>query len=442
MRTRTVLRMGARTVMLIVVALALSLPLFANGSKEGGSSVPTVRFAHLWPGSDGFGGNFNPGLQKFVQDNKSVANYSVEVAQGDDLRNKIKIDLAANNLPDVFFYWALSSLKPMVDQGLILDEKEYVAKSTALKWSDISQSAWDEYTTDGQHYWAIPATGFKDFTLVNKTIFQKYNLPYPKTYDDLLADAKVFSANGIVPLAVGSKGGNPAHFLFAEMYYQYGTLDYMKKVGTGETKFNDPLNTKVANIVLDMAKGGVFPKDTIGNGDFAPAVALYNDGKAAMILGQTWSIPNFKPDVVANSELIYYPKFKDAVHDPSTFTVGGVNNGWVINKKAFDDPKKQAAIVKLMDWLNSDQVVGWFAQSGQYVYKNIDMSKVQVPVLYSEVLQFTKNQAGLTNFWILMPDPVSQEVLSTTLDDLWAQNISAKGFVDKVQASVDKALGK
>jgi len=414
----------------LVLILAAALPAVAK---------PTIRFAHLWVGNQGFAGPFIAGLDKWTKANAAEADWVIEAEQGDNLRNKIKTDLAADNLPDAFFYWSLNSLKPMIDAGYILDMKQYVAASKKTKWEQFPQGAWDEYTYDGKSYWAIPATGFKDFILCNKELFAKYKVSYPKTYADLLKVSKVFADAGIIPMAVGSKGGNPSHFFFAEVYYQFGSLEYMKGVATGKTKFNDPLNIKTANLILEMVNNRVFPKDPIATGEFDIPVALYNEGKAAMILTETWTIPNFTPASVARSDFITFPKFPDAKNDPSTFTVGGVNNGWVINAKSFADPAKKQALVDLMDYIVSDEVFTMFANSGTFIFKNVPLPPT-VPPLFTKVLNWTKNQKPLTNFWILMPDPVSQEVISTGMDKLWTKQVNAKQFVDEIQASIDKAI--
>jgi len=241
---------------------------------------------------------------------------------------------------------------------------------------------------------------------------------------------------------VGSKGGNPSHFMFGEMYYQFGSLDYMEGIATGDTSFNTPLIVRTAERVLELARAGIFPKDTIGNGDFQPAVALYNDEQAAMILGQTWEVSWYRPEIVEKSHFMFFPKIEGAVNDPSTFTVGNVNNAWVITSEAWNDPAKRPGVIAVMDFLTSDQTLEARVNAGAFVYKNgVNPDPEKVPVLMTRVMEFTAPQQPLTNFWSLMPDPVSQEVISSTLDELWAQAITAQGFVDKVNASIVKALG-
>ena len=74
-------------------------------------------------------------------------------------------------------------------------------------------------TIEGKKY-GFPVEAFKGFFLANKTLFEKYNLKYSKTYAELNDVAKVFNQNGIVPINVGSKGGNPGHFFLDAVTYQ------------------------------------------------------------------------------------------------------------------------------------------------------------------------------------------------------------------------------
>jgi ABC-type glycerol-3-phosphate transport system substrate-binding protein len=435
---------GSRGVVAVLLAVTVVAAVWAAGGGEGAGAKPKVRIAHLWSQSPAaFGKRIVPEMEKFVQTNAGAAEYVLEGEQGDNLRNKIKLDLAANNLPDIFYYWSITSLAPMIEAKLLVDVNQYFAASKLNKAANFDPSGLAAYSLDGgKTAYAIPTTGFKDMFLVNKNMFKKFNLQYPKTYDDLLAVSKVFAGNGIIPLAVGSKGGNPSHFFHAELAYQFMSLEEADKFKTGEYKFNSPVPLQAAERVLELAKARVFPKDTIGSGDFGPAVALYNDEKAAMILAQTWSSSRFTQEAIDRSDFIVMPKITGAKYDPATFCVGNVNNGWAITKKGWDDQKKRQAMVAALDFLTSDDVYHWMAEGGAFIFKNIKLDMAKINTLYARQLEFTAKQKANTNFWSQMPDPVSQEVLSTTLDELWAQNISAKAFVDKVQASIDKAIKK
>jgi len=377
----------------------VSLPLFAGGQGEGTAKVGTLRVAHQMSDTTRLPGSVVDQILKEYQAAHPEIDLQVEAEPGDALRDKIKIDLAANNLPDVFYYWGLSSLKMMIDHGLLLDVSEYINESNAVDWDDWAPDGWAEHTFDGKQYWAIPAQMFKDSYLVNTDLFDKYALSYPESYDQFISVCGKFADGGIIPMAVGSKGENPSHFFFAEVWYQFGGQEYMKKVTTGEASYVCPETIKAAEIILDMAKNRVFPKDPIGSGDFGPPVALYNEGKAAMIVCQTWMAQSFEEDVVSKSEIINMPNMPGSQVDPKSFTAGGYNNTWAGKAEKYKDPKTHDAFVALLDALTSDAFYAGLAASGWSIpAKKIPIKKEAVVPIYPT---FRRSRLGY------LPPPVS-----------------------------------
>jgi ABC-type glycerol-3-phosphate transport system substrate-binding protein len=421
-----------RGVLILIFLLAAAGLLFAAG--------PNIRFSNFWTDATDTGKMFASGFQAFAEKNKDLANFTMEIAQFDDQRAKIKVDLAANNLPDVFIYWDYGSYSTMVDAGLLLEVHDYLAKSKTLKWSDIPQGAWDSNTPDGKNYYGIPMKGFVDYMVANRDLFKKYNLKIPQTLDELYAVGKVFSKNGIIPLAIGSKGGNAGHFLHAEILQQYVDLDWMKGITTGKVRFDSPEMLKASQLCLDMAKAGLFPKDTVASGDFAPPASLMNQEQAAMINAQTWMINMFKNDVAKKFDYMAIPKMPGAKRDPSTFRIAVANNSWLINKQSFNDPKKQKAMIALLDWANSDQVIAYVAYGGDWIVKNMKLDPSKLLPLYVQIQSWekAKPKEAATMVYSVLPDPVVQEAYVSALDELWAQSITAEAFVKKVQEALDK----
>jgi len=421
-----------------VLALMLTLPVCAGGQQGKQGTGGTIRVATQFPDlTEGIGLTADKIFQKFRAEHPEI-DLQVEGAPGDALRDKIKIDLAAGNLPDVIYYWGLSSLNPMVEAGLLLDVSKYIEDSDAVDWDDWGPDAWAEVSTDGERYWAIPVQYFTDYVLANTELFDKYGFEIPETYDELISVSQVFADNGIIPMSVGSKGGNPSHFFFAEVWYQLGSQEYMRDVTAGNASYNCPETIRTAEIILDMAKNRVFPADPIGSGDFGPPVALYNEGKAAMIVAQTWMIRQFKQDIVDKSKITDMPTMPGSVTDPKTFTVGGYNNTWAIKAKQYDNPATHDGFVDLLDGLTSDE---FFAAVTQWALpaKKIDLGALDVPPLYMSVYNYYVDQGTRNMHWGHMPDPISQEVFSTAMDELWTQNITPKAFAEKIQASIDDA---
>lgn len=401
---------------------------------------PVIRVAHTYTGNSPYAKWFEPYIQQFADTNKDVAEFQFEPETGDDLRTKIKTDMAAGNLPDIWCYWPGGAMKPFVENGLLVEMGDFINKSKEITGDSYPAPIWDIFSYDGgKTRYGFPLNVYKVYTLANKKIFDQYGLQIPKTFEEFKEVAKVLNKNKIIPLAVGSKGGNTSHWYYAFLLNQFVGSDYVNGIKEGTTKFTDEKLIKAAELVVETAKAGIFPKDTMTNSEYSPTMALYNEGKAAMIHGFAWTTATFKPEVLENSVLIDIPMYTGATVDPSTFTIGGVNFGWVINKKSFDDPGKQDIIVKFMDSILSDEAYVEFVKSGSELAKNLK----SVPTdLFSPLAQkaydFNKTKEVRNELWSWLPGPISQEAFCNKLDALWAQAISPEDFCKDIQATIEK----
>lgn len=441
MNRKKIKMLSVLTVFCILVLLVVS----GCSVSSGGGNKVSMTFAHPFEGKQGFEQEYANELQAFAESVKDQAEWSFEVVPGADLRQKMIVDAAADNLPDVFYYWDRTSLRNMVDADKVLDPIEYLNKSTNINKEDFLDWSWNAYTFDGETHIAIPYTGYYEFFMANQAVFDEYNLDIPTTYEELLQVSAVLADNDIVPIAIGSKNGDPAHFLYAELWQQFGDNQNLDKIQTGEYPFDTDLTRKTTDYVIDMVQNRVFPKDTLGSGGYDPTIAMYNEGKAAMILAQTWSIPKFGQSVIDTTVLVPIPKLPDAVHDPSAFTLGGVNNGLVINKKSWQDPDKQKQIIALLDKLLSDEMYSLFIKYGRNnIYKNlqIDTSGLNPPKLFQMVEDFVQGKQISSQFFSAMPYPANKEVFMQGLDQVWSGNMASDDFTSRVQNSIASELEK
>ena len=418
-----------------ILGMVILLVLLAS---VGAGAKPTIRYATSWLQRVG-GSEWEKQIYAYADAVKDKVTFKWEITQGDDLRTKIKTDLAANNLPDVFNYWTRGSLKTMVDAGKLMEVHDYLKNSKVVKWEDFPFDDWAAYSLDGgKNVYGFPIEGSTAFMLANKKLFAKYNLKYPKTEAELLAVSKVFNANGIVPLAIGSKGGNPAHFWVGEIFYQLAGDAQGQGFTNGTVKYTTPEMLRTAQLIEEQRKAGVFPKDTLANGDFGPAVALYNEGKAAMIMSFPWMISTFSKDIVAGSDYIYAPAMPGAKNLPTSFIVGGANHGLVVNAASYKDPAKQAALTDFLDFFLSDKQMNLLASTlGLWVDKNMTLDEKMLSPLYVMTGKGVRGKNLWINLWTRMPDPTTAEVFSTAADELWAGTITPQGYVDEVQKSLD-----
>ncbi len=413
----------------------------STDSQGGSGNLPVIRFAtNYMAGTEQFHSDFSEMVEAYAASVKDKYTVEFESESGDNLRDKIKTDLAADNLPDCFHYWTAGSVKDMVDNNLLLDIDEYFAVSKNLSRDNYPESSLGVYTFDGKTY-GFPIEGSSNYMLYNKEIFDEKGLTPPTNMDELLEVSKALSADGIVPLAVGSSAGNPAHFWYAAVFYQYYTQEESNTICGEQDKWLGEDNiVKTGNLIEQMRDAGTFPADTLGSGDFAPAVSMYNEEKAAMIYAFPWVIQQFTDEIVEKSEFMDVPVMPDAKYSTSDFVVGGTNFGFVVNAKSFHDESKQAALVDFVDYLLGDEVNQLVAESGRWAVKIQEYDESKLNPLYVRAQEYLDGREERVHLWSNMPAAASQEVFSYAMDELWAGSATVDQINQDIQDSINSDL--
>lgn len=411
-------------------------------AEEPKASSVKIRFAHGWQEGKDAESDMIRGILKKLDDENDSFEIAHEVVVGIELRDKIKVDVAANNTPDMWYFWVGGILADYARNNVLLDMEKYLAKSKVLKKEDIPQGAWDSTTINGKIV-GIPVHTSVGVFLCNRELFQKYNLEYPTTWDEFLAVGKEFRKNGITPTNIGSKGGNPSHLWYTDLVCQYEDgLKGVSELSTTLTMNTEPFK-KAAKYVEEMRINKMFPDDTIANGDWAPSTAFYNEGKSAMCYTFNWAFKDMSPEIIENSDIIPIPRLPDGERDTRTFIQGKTNNSFVVYAKSFEDPAKQDAIVTILDTLNWDVILKWGQMGGIIpvnveLMKNIDMEQIPNKMLSKALKYRIENKVSSSPMiWQEMPDASIQTVYLAALDELWAGAINADQFITKVQKGFD-----
>jgi raffinose/stachyose/melibiose transport system substrate-binding protein len=81
---------------------------------------------------------------------------------------------------------------------------DHLAANPERKHSFVER-AFDEFTVDGKTLFSRARHFCLLFFYYNKALFEKYNVSFPKTYDDLKRAITVFKQNNIIPIAMGKQ---------------------------------------------------------------------------------------------------------------------------------------------------------------------------------------------------------------------------------------------
>jgi raffinose/stachyose/melibiose transport system substrate-binding protein len=384
---------------------AASAPASASGSDAasadacaGVSDKVTLRIASVYAGSEPSAVAWDKAMKQWAADHAACVDLVREEVAGDDYRTKLTVDLAANNSADIMSNWAGAQTRTFVDAGVLLPVEEYFNKSTS-----VSADLWDEAAMspiNGANY-NLNLEGFKCFMLYNTELFDKYGVKPPTTQQELYDVSKTFNSNDIVPIDTGSKGGNPGHLFYNQILDQLPGGEETRSPITDEYDLSAPVFTDAAKVVNDWKANGVFPKDTVANGDWGPSIQLYNQGKAAMLYTCPWETSSIEPTIAGVSELMTFPTVPNAARQGSDFSIGEPNHGLTINKASFDDPAKQAMMVSLLDYIFSDNgVKNSFVEAGVWPAYKVDTSKLDLPELTKKTIAFTDNIPETFPTWL------------------------------------------
>lgn len=348
--------------------LAVSVVAMAGCSKpteptKPASSTPapakTVELNFYFPVA--VGGDAAKALEKMVTD-FNTANPTIKVTptfSGNYTDTMTKVQTAIQGGAPVD-----SAILLATDVYTLLDQKAIVAVDDLAKTDKDGQEYLNDFLpalmlnskVDG-HTWSVPFQRSVPVLFWNKDTFQKAGLKdAPKTWDELLADAKALTKDGNWGVEIPSDG-NPA-WIFSGFTIEAGK-SIVNENGT-QVYLNTPENAAGLQFILDLAKTHkVMPTGVIKWGD------VPNDfiaGKSAMIYHTTGSIGLLKGKMdPAKIGVAPMPAGKK----PGAPTGGG--NLYVFKTTA----EKQAAAWKFVRFMTEpERVAAWSVTTGYIAASN------------------------------------------------------------------------
>lgn len=189
---------------IISIILVLISGCSSNTGGQNGSDKKedvTITFLHRWP-NEPFKGYFDEAIKEFKKTHPNV-NFNVISVINEDYKQKINVQLAGKNPPDIFFTWVGEYGDKFVREGKALDITKYLEEDKA--WSDqIIPSTLKPFTVDNKVY-GVPVLMDVRMMAYNKEIFKKLGIQEPKTWDEFIDALKAIKKSGVTPLGLGNK---------------------------------------------------------------------------------------------------------------------------------------------------------------------------------------------------------------------------------------------
>lgn len=315
----------------------------AGSGGSGGDDKVVINFFHRWPNDPKFT-MFNEIVAQYEEENPDVT-INMDSILNDQYKEKIRMVVSTDEIPDVFCSWSGSFAKEMIDSGNVMSLNEIIAADK--EWSDkIIESQFGGFTFDGEIY-GIPWSMDGKVFFYNKDIFAEHNLEAPATWDELIEVLDTLQAAGMeTPITSGlADPWDVLHYVGTINQRMVDPEVLAKDYDAATGEFTDPGYVKgmeywqqLTSYMGPNASG--IDHETARNTYFA-------NGESAIMYLQFAEIKMVDDAVDFDYGYFNFPSFSDGKGDPDGLT--GAPEGFMISKNA----KNPEACVEFLKWLIS-----------------------------------------------------------------------------------------
>ncbi len=246
-------------------------------------------------------------VKMFMEKNPNIEVVHSTVAH-EDFKQAIRAYLTSSQPPDVMTWFAGNRARFFIDKGQILDISDVWASEG---WNESYPKGFNALSSvDGKQYF-VPTSYYWWAVYYNKTIFAKYNLQPPETWDEFLAVCETLKSNGIIPIVSGTKNAWPAAAWFDYINMRTNGPEFHINLMLGKEKYDDPRVKKTFENWAVLLDKGYFIENAASY-DWQEVLPFMLQGQAAMyLMGQ------FVMDSIPAENQADYDFFRFPIIDPA-----------------------------------------------------------------------------------------------------------------------------
>lgn len=324
--------------------------------------------------------------------------------------------------PDVVFWFAGNRMRGFVQRKLLTDISSlFSAEVTAV----LPRPAIDLVSVDGRQY-GVPYSYYQIGLYFRRDLFERAGLnDAPRDWHELVAACRKLKADGVEPIAIGSKDLWPTAAWFDYLDLRINGHAFHMDLMRGAVPYTDGRVRALFLKWQELLELGCFAKNHASL-SWQESQALLFQGRAAMMLIGNYIVPNFPPDVRDRMDFAPFPaispgvgRFEDAPLNSIHIPTGARNK---------DDAKRFLAYVLRAD-----------------VQETINRTLLFLPVNRKSAVAddrfLQKGQALLTNAEALAQffDRDTHEDLATIAMKGFQEFMINPGRLDAVLAGIEQA---
>jgi len=284
--------------------------------------------------------------EAFTQANPSIR-IRLESTPQQEYKERIFLEAASGDAPDVFMTWPAGFLEGFVRNGAVLALDDALAADPAWR-NRFHPGVFDNLTIDG-HIYAVPNTTSVAALFYNKRILRELRLSPPETLAGLRAMIPALRKAGYVPVAFGNQEPWNGGMLAALLIERVGGMAPYRSLEQDSGDWSLPAFARAGELLRGLAEAGAFP-DGFNDLSYQGAVELFRDGRAAMAVMGSWAVPVFlQSPIIAGDGLGVVPF-------PLVGGGAGDVHSWLgqtdLNLAVSSGSRHKEAAIRLLKWFS------------------------------------------------------------------------------------------
>ena len=326
----------------LALAMAICLSLLCTVAL---ADKVTVNFFHRWP-NEPKNSYINSLIDEFEAANPDI-DIVADCVLNDSYKEKIRVLVSTDALPDVFFSWSGVFGENLTRSGRVLALDDVMARDS--EWSSqIVEGQWAPFNYNGKQYGAPWSMDGKAF-FYNVDVFNELGIEIPTTLNELYAVCEKLKENGYdEPISAGFSAPWAVSHYLGTICQRVVDPEVLAKDYTGGGDFSDPAYIEALNI---FKKLGEYMASDPCSVDHEFARNAFIMGVSPMCYMQLAEMKYMRDDEELNYAFFNFPAVEDGKGDPGQLT--GAPEGMMISATA--KPEVQEAAIKFMEFVISKE---------------------------------------------------------------------------------------
>ena len=326
----------------LALAMAICLSLLCTVAL---ADKVTVNFFHRWP-NEPKNSYINSLIDEFEAANPDI-DIVADCVLNDSYKEKIRVLVSTDALPDVFFSWSGVFGENLTRSGRVLALDDVMARDS--EWSSqIVEGQWAPFNYNGKQYGAPWTMDGKAF-FYNVDVFNELGIEIPTTLNELYAVCEKLKENGYdEPISAGFSAPWAVSHYLGTICQRVVDPEVLAKDYTGGGDFSDPAYIEALNI---FKKLGEYMTSDPCSVDHEFARNAFIMGVSPMCYMQLAEMKYMRDDEELNYAFFNFPAVEDGKGDPGQLT--GAPEGMMISATA--KPEVQEAAIKFMEFVISKE---------------------------------------------------------------------------------------